>query len=214
MNCATGIFSLGFLSPVPNGNTIIQEFVLTLAAGVAVIEDDRILLTKREDFEVWCIPGGMVEAGESVAQAAVRELGEETGLVVTLTDLVGIYSKLSSMGDVHSVLFRGRRTSGELTPQEGETSEFGFFGLEDLPSDLLYGQRQRVLDALGGSRGVATRQELSVPFDFVESRRDLYRLRDESDKSRRDYYMGLMTEFGPELNMREVGPREDGQLDE
>ena len=210
-NCATGIFSWAFLSPVPSGKTTIQEIDLTLAAGVAVIENDRILLTKREDFEVWCIPGGMVECGETVAQAAVRELSEETGLAVELTDLVGIYSKLSSIGDVHSVLFKGRRISGELTPQKGETTEFGFFGLEELPSDFLYGQRQRVLDALGGARGVSTRQELSVPFDFVESRRDLYGLRDRSDKSRRDYYMDLMTNFGPEINVREVGPREDGQ---
>ena len=51
------------------------------------MEDGRILLAKREDFEVWCIPGGMVEDGESVARAAVREIAEETGLTVELTVL-------------------------------------------------------------------------------------------------------------------------------
>ncbi len=62
-----------------------------LGVTVAVIDEDRILLTKREDFEVWCLPGGGVDPGESVAQAAIREAREETGLEVQLTRLVGIY---------------------------------------------------------------------------------------------------------------------------
>ncbi len=45
---------------------------------VAIIENEQILLTKRKDFEVWCLPGGHVDAGETVAQAAVREAFEET----------------------------------------------------------------------------------------------------------------------------------------
>ena len=184
---------------------------MTLAAGVAVIDEGRVLLTKREDFEVWCIPGGMVEDGESVAQAATREIEEETGLSVELTSLVGIYSKLSSLGDVHSVLFRGQKIAGDLTTQEGETLEFGYFGVDDLPEDMLYGQRQRILDALDGYQGLSVKQDLSLPVDVATSRRELYRLRDQSQKSRRDYYMDLMTAYGPELNRLEVGSREDGR---
>ena len=205
--CAMGICIWGFPSAVLNGplNLTIRRLNLTLAAGVAVMEDGRILLTKREDFEVWCIPGGMVEDGESVAGAAVREIAEETGLTVELTGLVGVYSKLSVLGDVHSVIFRGARKAGELTTQAGETLEFGYFGVDDLPADTLYGQRQRILDALNGNKGIAVKQELSIPLDVAESRRELYKLRDQSRKSRRDFYMDLMAEHGPELNQREVG---------
>lgn len=39
-----------------------------IATSVAVIEGDKVLLTKRDDFEVWCLPGGGVEQGESLAQ--------------------------------------------------------------------------------------------------------------------------------------------------
>jgi ADP-ribose pyrophosphatase YjhB (NUDIX family) len=55
-----------------------------LAVNVAVIDGDRVLLTRREDFEVWCLPGGTVDEGESLAEAATREVREETGLDVRL----------------------------------------------------------------------------------------------------------------------------------
>ncbi|SRR6266704_1975788 len=60
-------------------------------AKVVVIDAGRILLVQREDFKTWGLPGGHVEDGESVAQAAVREVLEETGFEVELTRLVGIY---------------------------------------------------------------------------------------------------------------------------
>ena len=63
----------------------------TLGVNIAIIPDDKILLTERTDFEVWCLPGGEVEPGESLAQAALRETREETGLEVELTRLVGVY---------------------------------------------------------------------------------------------------------------------------
>ena len=61
-----------------------------IATTVAVIQDKKILLTKRDDFEVWCLPGGGVEPGESLAQGAIREVHEETGLEVRLEELVGV----------------------------------------------------------------------------------------------------------------------------
>ena len=55
-----------------------------ITVNVAVIHENQILLTKRGDFEIWCLPSGGVEEGESVAQAAIRETKEETGLDVEL----------------------------------------------------------------------------------------------------------------------------------
>ncbi|MBL8103104.1 MAG: NUDIX domain-containing protein, partial [Anaerolineales bacterium] len=79
-----------------------------LAVNVAVIHEDKILLTQREDFETWILPSGGVEDGESIAQAAIRETKEETGLDVELTRLVGVYSRISNMSPGYMVLFAAK----------------------------------------------------------------------------------------------------------
>lgn len=93
---------------------------IDLAAHVAIIQDGEILLTKRADVEAWVLPGGQVDTGESVAEAAVREAREETGLDVQLTRLVGIYFLPRWLtGDHHSVLFTAKPVGGVLQPQGG-----------------------------------------------------------------------------------------------
>ena len=59
----------------------------SIAVNVAVIHGNKVLLTQRDDFESWILPGGGVEDGESIAQAAIRETKEETGLDVELIRL-------------------------------------------------------------------------------------------------------------------------------
>ena len=79
-----------------------------LAVNVAVLEAGRILLILREDFDVWCMPGGHLDPGESFAAAAVREVREETGLEVRLDRLVGAYSRpLWIGGGFHVLVFAG-----------------------------------------------------------------------------------------------------------
>ncbi|MEP6984348.1 MAG: NUDIX domain-containing protein, partial [Chloroflexota bacterium] len=53
---------------------------------------ERVLLTRRTDNGRWCLPGGAMEAGESLAETCIREVREETGLEVRILRLVGIYS--------------------------------------------------------------------------------------------------------------------------
>lgn len=161
-----------------------------LAVIVAVINDGKILLTKREDFEVWCLPGGGVEDGESVAEAGVREAKEETGVDVELTGLVGVYSRVGGMwNDVHAVLFRARPIGGELRLQPGETIEVAYFPFEELPKEILFGHQQRIADAVANVRGVAMKQQINNPDENRPTRRELYELRDKSGLSRQQFYM-------------------------
>ena len=155
---------------------------------VALIQNERVLLTNRTDFEVWCLPGGHVDPGESIAQAAVRETAEETGLEVKLTRLVGIYSIPEAQAWVNlMVLFAGEPVGGNLKAQEGEVSEMGFFRIDKIPQELLWGHRQRILDAFAGhGGGVVWRQ--NVPFDPGVDRQELYQLRDESGLLRQTFY--------------------------
>src|ERR1041385_872783 len=135
-----------------------------LAVIVAVIDNNKILLTKREDFEVWCLPGGGVEDGESLAEAGIREAKEETGIDVELTSLVGVYSRVGGMWtDVHAVLFRARPIGGELKLQPGETIEVAYFPFDQIPDEMLYGHKQRIVDAINDVCGVARKQELNLP---------------------------------------------------
>jgi ADP-ribose pyrophosphatase YjhB (NUDIX family) len=119
-----------------------------VAVNVAVIHNGKILLTRREDFEVWCLPSGGVEEGESLVEAAIRETKEETGVDVELTRLVGLYSRLGGMPDVHAVLFAAHPIGGELKTQPGETIEVGYFSLEELPLEMAFGHKKRIEEAL------------------------------------------------------------------
>jgi ADP-ribose pyrophosphatase YjhB (NUDIX family) len=79
-------------------------------------------MIRRTDNDKYAIPGGGQDVGETVAQTVVREVEEETGIHVEVTDLVGIYSNPAHVmayddGEVRqefSICFRARPVSGEL----------------------------------------------------------------------------------------------------
>jgi ADP-ribose pyrophosphatase YjhB (NUDIX family) len=104
------------------------------ASAVVLDEAGRILLHRRDDNELWSIPGGGMEVGERIADTVVREVREETGLEVEPEAIVGIYSNPQhvveySDGEVRqqfSVCFACRLVGGELATSD-ESLEVGFF---------------------------------------------------------------------------------------
>ena len=167
-----------------------------LAVNVAVIHENKILLTQREDFETWILPSGGVEDGESLAQAAVRETKEETGLDVELTRLVGVYSRLSNMSSGYMVLFAARPIGGKIKCQEGETIAVEWFAFDQIPSPLSVGHKRRIEDAIAGRSGVVVLQEISVPtLPEKVTRKELLELRDSSGLSRQEFYLQLAEEM-------------------
>lgn len=132
-----------------------------LGVSVAVFEGDSVLLTRRADLPVWCLPSGGVDGGETVAEAARRETREETGLEVRLLTLVGIYSRPHWWdGGTHGVLFRAEPSGGELLSSTSETVDAGYFDVTDLPDDLLWWHAQRIADAHLGRSGLVMAQEM------------------------------------------------------
>ncbi|WP_280245923.1 NUDIX hydrolase [Nocardia abscessus] len=107
----------------------------------ALVQDDegRILLIRRTDNGKYSIPGGGLEAGETVAQAVVREVHEETGIDVTVTQLIGIFSDPDHViayddGEVRqefSICFHARPTGGTPRPSE-ESAEVEWIRPGDL----------------------------------------------------------------------------------
>ena len=160
---------------------------------VAIMNNGKILLTKREDFEVWCLLGGGVEDGESLAKAAIREAKEETGLDVELTGLVGIYSRVGNVSRGHMVLFAAQPIGGEIECQSGETIAVEWFASGEIPSLLSPGHKRRIADAMEGVRGTVVAQDIHSPQlpDKITGRQ-LYELRDQSGLSRQEFYIQMM----------------------
>ena len=150
------------------------------ALGVCLfIQNDqgKIVLTKRNDLPVWCLPGGAVEAGESLVEAAVREAKEETGLEVQVTRLVGLYSRPNWFDGTHDVVFAAQPVGGELQTDGVETVDIGFFDPADLPQPLLPWHYDHIADAALKQNPVTVRrQDIAVPLNGV-SRKDFHELR-------------------------------------
>jgi ADP-ribose pyrophosphatase YjhB (NUDIX family) len=113
-----------------------------VGVGAIIIEGERVMLVKRAHPPIqgqWSIPGGVLEVGEMVREAAIREAREETGLVVEAGELLGVYDRIIRGSDrrvqYHYLLvdFLCRRVGGELQAAS-DASEVGWFTRAELPA--------------------------------------------------------------------------------
>ncbi|MDP6040465.1 MAG: NUDIX hydrolase N-terminal domain-containing protein [Candidatus Latescibacteria bacterium] len=137
-----------------------------LGAEAAVFKSDNIMLIKRHDDKLWAIPGGITDVGESWAEAAIRELQEETRLKGTATQLIGIFDsrKWKNRSNLHLYHAVFEVTCKDLNPQTTwEATEIDFFSENNLPP-LSRGLNLRVPFIL------KRRREKSLPyFDTPEN---------------------------------------------
>jgi ADP-ribose pyrophosphatase YjhB (NUDIX family) len=113
-----------------------------VGVGAIIIENSRIVLVKRAHPPLqaqWSIPGGVLEIGELVRDAAIREAREETGLIVEPGELLGVYDRVlrdpAGRVQYHYVLvdFLCSRVSGELQAAD-DAAEVRWFTREELPA--------------------------------------------------------------------------------
>ena len=118
---------------------------LVVIALVIIRQDDSALLVRQNYGDrYWSLPGGMMELGESIDQAAIREVREETGLDVRLKRVVGLYSKPGE--DSLAVTFEGQIVGGALRQVTNETSECRYFPFDHLPEPIREHLRERIAD--------------------------------------------------------------------
>lgn len=137
-----------------------QEIRLSVSAVVRrAPEAPELLLMQRSDNGHWGLPGGYVEPGESVVEAARREILEETGYRVSVGRLVGVYSDPAIQVIEYA---DGRRiqavnlcfealaldATAPTTPQE--TLAIGFFPADALPEPFVPTHGIRIADATAG----------------------------------------------------------------
>jgi ADP-ribose pyrophosphatase YjhB (NUDIX family) len=124
-----------------------------VGVGAVIIDEDCVLLVKRARPPLqdrWSIPGGVLEVGELVREAAVREVREETGLIVEPGDLLGVYDRVlrnpEQRVQYHYVLidFLCRRVGGELQAAD-DAAEVRWFARDELPDLELAEDTQDVI---------------------------------------------------------------------
>ena len=135
---------------------------LVPAASVIVVDaDGQVLMIRRTDSGNYSLPGGVMELGESIAEAAIREAKEETGFDVAITGVIGIYSdpghliEYTSDGEVRqefTTVFSAHLVGGKAT-LSSESSEVTWIdpkAIERVP--MTESVRQRLRHHLAGGQ--------------------------------------------------------------
>ncbi len=144
------------------GERIGKQGKLSVGCSAVIFDEahQKILLTRRSDNGRWCLPGGHMEAGESVAEACAREVEEETGLQVQILRLIGVYSSphmLLTYADgnryqIVALCFEAEAKDGEPGLSD-ETTEAGYFTPAEIEMmDVMEHHRPRIQDALSGQK--------------------------------------------------------------
>ncbi len=113
--------------------------------GIIFDEQKRVLLCHRRDYDLWNLPGGTMENGESPWDGLKREVKEETGLEVEISKLAGVYSKPDKNEVVFS--FICKKIGGEIRLND-EADKIEFFEIDKLPPNTSPKQAERIKDAI------------------------------------------------------------------
>jgi 8-oxo-dGTP pyrophosphatase MutT (NUDIX family) len=121
-----------------------DDEVLIMVGARCLLRDDRgrILLIRRSDNELWAVPAGGIELGDSVRRCAIREAYEETGLTPTVLVPIAIVSGADSTEtntwghtyQFHMTVFLASAWTGALVTQTDETIDAGWFHPDQLPT--------------------------------------------------------------------------------
>jgi 8-oxo-dGTP diphosphatase len=134
--------------------------ILPAVAAIIFNEQGEILLQRRKDVDQWCILSGHVEFGETITDAVLREIREETGATAAIVRFIGLYSSPSSQTYHYgertvqyvTAYFEARFTETvDLHFSNNETSELQFFALEEIPAELAQLNPDWLHDALDHS---------------------------------------------------------------
>lgn len=141
-----------------------RPLILTGSVVVIVDKDGRLLLEERKfPKNLWGLPGGLMELGESTEATAKREVLEETGLTVKTLHLINVYSGpehfvVAENGDefyVVTIAYYSNDYHGDLIVNEKESLSFEFFSPEELPQQMVGSHRTVIEEFLDKHRSPA-----------------------------------------------------------
>ena len=134
----------GFGAPAPRNPFPTVDIIIEMPDGI-------VLIKRKNPPHGWAIPGGFVDYGESLEQAAVREAKEETSLDVELTRQFHTYSDPKRDPRFHTISTVFIAKGGGAPKAADDASEIAVFRKDSLPSPLCF-DHARILEDYFGSR--------------------------------------------------------------
>jgi 8-oxo-dGTP pyrophosphatase MutT (NUDIX family) len=145
-----------------------HDLLVLPSAAVAIHDEDgRVLMGLHADRKIWVVPGGLIEPGETPSDGAVRETYEETGLLIELTGVLGVFGGKDLVIDYVNgdraayvgTVFRGRVIGGELRADGEEILEVRYISREEINSLPHSRWMDLAMDALYKREGPAVFQQ-------------------------------------------------------
>jgi len=130
-----------------------MKFSGKTVAAIIEFPNNKILLVKRATVVFkgyWALPGGRIDAGETVEQAVLREVTEETGLQVRIVRKIGEYHESGVQDgieyDYYPTCFLVKPMGGKIKRREKEIEKTGLFDLKDIPKRLAFKHSTMIRD--------------------------------------------------------------------
>ena len=112
---------------------------MVVIVGGLIVKDDKVLLVqeaKKQCCGKWNIPAGHLEIGESILSGAIREIKEETGCDVELTDILNIASKQLENDTLVMLTFMTRLLNENIDYNRNEILDVKWFDIDYVPTDI------------------------------------------------------------------------------
>ena len=130
---------------------------MEVSALIFITSEEGLLLVEQDyGKRFWSLPGVLVEQDETIEQAAIREVKEETGLDIDLTRTIGVYRKPEADG--LAITFE-ETVIGSKLEARAEINECKYFSFDDLPTHVRDHFNQRVEDFLDGNDGIVFKEQ-------------------------------------------------------
>jgi len=130
-----------------------MKFSGRTVTAIIEFQNNKILLVKRGTVVFkgyWALPGGRVDSGETIEQAVLREVKEETGLDIKIVKKIGEYHEIGVQDgieyDYHPACFLVKPMGGKIRRQEKEIEDIKLVDLEDIPEKLAFKHSSMIKD--------------------------------------------------------------------
>lgn len=145
---------MGYISDIRK--KVGHDPVFMPSAGCAIIQNNKVLLQKREDNGKWALHGGALDLGETFEEALIREVKEELNITVINPELIDIYSGeevhmfYPNKDEIYgiSAVYLVRDYIGELKQDDSEVAELKWFDINNIPKDIHKPDRKAIIEII------------------------------------------------------------------